>query len=213
MNENMKHIKDLDKFDTLGFESYLESIKVQDKPIPSKKDPRETKEFESAFEVWKNDRDDAEDEEEKDAEDLREEFEDNLEESGLFDAIGEMLAHGLLKVHRAMSIDTDTLRHGRPLGIYWCFESESDQIYNMDGTTGEDASTVSIAGRVGVDGVDWETTFALNAVEGNEEKEIRLNKKAAVEVYEYAVKSDEFQPGTFTPKEKKIAIDPISVKC
>lgn len=208
----MKHLKDLDKFDTLGFETYLESIKMPNKPIPDKKDPRDSKDFEEAFKVWKNDREQEEGEPVKDDEDLHEEYEQNLQESGLFDAIDDMLTHGLLKVSRAMMIDPDNLTQGKPLGIYWCFESKREDTYNWDAEQ-EEGSMISIHGKASADNVDWETTFALNAVEDNEEFEIRMKHGSPVEVYKYAVKSDEYKPNSHEFAEKVIHINTISVKC
>lgn len=181
----MKHITHLEEFDASGFEAYVDSIKADASLVPSKEDPRESKEYGQAFSTWKDDLGSK-----KDDDDLREEFEHNLQESGLISAIAKMIKEGTMDVQATVT----SVEVGKSIGVYWAFKEPVE-------TDDQDAEhIITVYGKTSYENVDWESTFVANATPDGD-SELRMKSEGIVEVH------------GFRDSGKQTEIKPAPIKC
>lgn len=114
-----------------------------------------------------------------------------------FDVQGE---DGVLTIYRTIVVPNNWSAHDlslRPLGVCWSWDAQYAVPYSGGGDEEIDKE-VRLTGAVGLDGVDWELTVALNAANaywGEDESEIRLRDDAEVSMRR--VESRPYSTGTF----------------
>lgn len=118
----------------------------------------------------------------------QEHFEESIEENGLYYALSDVDENGNLSIYRSIIYHDDdesyfkTALQYKNLGIYWTFESNKAEPH-WGYSNKASAIEVIYHAKVNMSSINWPMTLVVNAWTSKEEKEIRLNEGALVEVY------------------------------